>query len=102
MSDTVDCPYCEYENDMSDALCDGLSNDSKIDWDCQNCGEIFEVYVEFEPTYYSSKIERINCEICGEETRDIYEKGRVVPYPENIKEKRICHECFTKALCKEL
>jgi len=35
MYNTVECPYCEYENDMTDALCDGLSSDNTLDWTCQ-------------------------------------------------------------------
>lgn len=97
MNDTVECPYCEYENDMTDALSDGLSSDNTFDWECSNCEEEFEVYVEFEPSYYPSKIEYVVCEKCGTETRDILEKGKVFPYPEHLKESKVCRSCFHKA-----
>lgn len=101
MSGTTECPYCEYENDMTDALSDGLSNDNTFDWECSNCEEEFEVYVEFEPTYSAIKIEYVECERCGTETRDICEKGRIFPYPKNYKEKKICRPCFHKGLHEE-
>lgn len=75
--DTVECPYCGCENDMSDALSDGLSDDNKLDWECQGCEKEFEVTVEFEPTYSADKIVYHKCDECGTKTRDIYKEGRV-------------------------
>ncbi|MNO29199.1 hypothetical protein D3C76_191070 [compost metagenome] len=97
MSDTVDCPFCEHENDMSDALCDGLSNDNTFDHECENCGEEFEVYVEFDPTYSASKIVYVNCEKCGTETRDPAKKGNIYPWPQFIDHNILCRSCFRKA-----
>lgn len=85
MYDAVECPYCEHENDMSDALCDGLGNDNTLDWECSNCEKEFEIYVEFEPSYSASKIEYTNCSICNEPSRKVYEKGRVFPFPKKWK-----------------
>lgn len=101
MSDTVDCPYCDHENDMSDALADGLSDDNKLDWECSNCEREFEVYVEFDPSFSASKIEYIDCENCGSNTRDVLEKGRIFPFPKALEGKRICRHCFHKALSEE-
>jgi ribosomal protein L37E len=98
--DTVECPYCKHENDMSDGTVD-LPDDNKFDHECENCGEEFEVFVEFYPSYSSGKIEHVKCEKCGEETRDIVYKGRIFPYPENIKETTVCRPCFHKAMVEQ-
>lgn len=97
MNDTVECPYCQYENDMTDAL-ESLSSDNITDWECQNdeCGEEFEVHVEFEPIFSSEKIVYEDCEKCGDATRDIAEKGRIYPWPKNTKENKLCRPCFGK------
>ena len=102
MYNTAECPYCGHENDMTNALCDGLSNDNKLDWECEECEKEFEVYVEFEPLFSTSKIEYIDCENCGKKTRDIYEKHRVFPFPESLGDKRVCYSCFVKELSIEL
>jgi len=96
MNDTVECPYCEHENDMTDALSE-LSSDNTTDWECSKCGEEFEVHVEFEPSFSAGKIVYEDCEKCGDKTRDIKEKGRVFPWPGLIREKKICRTCFGKA-----
>lgn len=100
MFDTVECPYCEHENDMSDGLTD-LPSDNKFDHECTKCGEEFEVFVEFEPSYSSGKIEYVKCEKCGEEKRDIVHKGKTFPYPESLEETTVCRLCFHKALREE-
>lgn len=100
-SDTVECPYCEHENDMSDGTVD-LPSDNKFDHECESCEREFEVYVEFSPSYSSAKIEYINCEKCGNESRDIVRKGRIFPYPKDIVEIMICRPCYHKAMHEEL
>ena len=102
MSDSLECPYCKFENDMTDVLSEGLSNDNTTDWECQNCEEEFEVLVEFEPSYSASKIEYIDCEKCWKSTREFYEKGYVFPYPKHLKENKVCKSCFLKAAAEEL
>ena len=101
MSNTSICPYCEYENDMTDALCD-LGNDNTFDWECQSCGKDFEVEVEFEPSYLTGKIEYEHCDVCGKYVRNVYREGRVFPFPKKYKGKKLCHECFYKALGEEM
>jgi len=101
MFDTVECPYCEHENDMSDGTID-LPSSNTFDHECENCQREFEVFVEFEPSYSSSEIVYISCEKCGTETRDVYKKGRIFPYPKHIEEKELCRECFYKAMHEEL
>ncbi len=100
MFETVECPYCDYENDMSDGLVD-LPSDNKFDHECANCGEEFEVEVEFEPSYSSSKIEYVDCQKCGKETREPFVKGRAFPWPKNIEETELCRPCFLNELDKQ-
>lgn len=100
--DTVECPYCGHENDMSDGCVD-LPEDNKFDHECENCGEEFEVEVEFEPNYSSNKIVYDTCECCGKKTRDfIKKKGRVHPFPKDIKESLLCYDCWKELLYKEI
>lgn len=93
MNDTVGCPYCEYENDMSDGLID-LPSDNKFDHECSNCEEEFEVFVEFDPCYSSSKIEYVACEKCNRKTREPNVKGRIFPFPKSVIENVLCEECW--------
>lgn len=100
MWNTVECPYCKYENDMSDGLTD-LPSDNKFDHDCASCEREFEVEVEFEPHYSGIEIVYVKCEVCNAETRDICEKGKIFPYPEHVKETKLCWSCFSKELDKQ-
>ncbi len=101
MWNSVECPYCEYENDMSDALTDLSNNDNKFDTECSNCEREFEVEVEFDPQYSASKIVYEECEVCKTETRDICRKGKIFPYPKNIKGTQLCTTCFFRAMERE-
>ncbi|KWX71601.1 hypothetical protein AMQ84_27145 [Paenibacillus riograndensis] len=101
MSDTVDCPYCGHENDMSHALTDGLSSNNTFDHECEECETEFEVYVEFEPSYTSSEILYEPCQKCGSEERDIYKKGRVFPFPEALQHTKVCKKCYMEAIAAE-
>lgn len=96
MFDTVECPYCEHENDMSEGTVD-LPSDNKFDHECENCERDFEVFVEFNPSYSSGKIEYVDCENCGKETREPRKKGRVLPWPNSLDKNLICGSCFYKA-----
>lgn len=100
MFDTVECPYCGHENDMSDGLTD-LPSDNKFDHECEKCEQEFEVFVEWEPSYSSASIEYIKCEKCGEKSRDIVCKGSIYPYPKNLTETTICRPCYFKAMDEE-
>lgn len=91
MADTVTCPYCGHENDTTDMLY-GLDSTNNTDWECFECEEEFNVYVEFEPTFYPSKIQYINCPICSDETRDYMSREG----------KEICIKCGTKEILKEM
>lgn len=98
--DTVNCPYCGYENDMSDGCVD-LPDDNIFDSECEKCGKEFEVEVEFYPSYSAGKIIYEECERCNDKVRDIVKRGRICPYPKNIKEDKLCRECFSKLLSKD-
>ena len=87
---------------MSDALSSGLSDDNKLDWECQECEEEFEVTVEFEPVYSADRIVYYKCDECGTKTRDIYKEGRVFPFPKSLTGKELCHKCWSSAYFKEL
>ena len=102
MSNKVECPYCNYENDLTDIFDGGLPDDNTIDWECQECEREFEIYVEFNPTFSADEIVYEKCEICGKNVRNIYKKGSVYPYPENIKETQICEQCYCEETYKEL
>jgi RNase P subunit RPR2 len=93
MMDTVECPYCEHENDMTEGTVD-LPNDNKFDHECEKCEREFEVYVEFEPSYSGGEIVYVNCEKCGNETRDPAKRGLIFPFPKSVKENIICRRCF--------
>lgn len=96
--DSVDCPYCEHENELTDVLDGGLSVDNTTDWECAKCEKEFEIHVEFEPTYNASKIIYTDCESCGENVRDVHVKGKRFPYPQNIKETKLCHKCYCRKM----
>lgn len=87
---------------MTDALCDGLSSDNKLDWTCQECEKEFEITVEFEPTYSAEKIIYHQCDECKTKTRDIYKEGRVFPFPKALTSKSLCRKCWSGAYFKEL
>lgn len=97
MGDTVECPYCKHENDMSDGVTD-LPSDNKFDQECTGCGEEFEVFVEFTPSYSGSKIVYTPCEKCGRKEREVRRKGKVFPYPEDMKENVVCNSCYLEAM----
>lgn len=92
-NDTVECPYCEHENDMSEGTVD-LPSDNKFDHECENCEREFEVQVEFYPSYSSAEIEYVQCEKCGTETREPLKRGKVFPFPKSFSENTVCRSCF--------
>lgn len=94
-NDTVECPHCGQENDMSDGTVD-LPDDNKFDHECDHCDREFEVAVEFFPTYRSGKIEYVTCEKCSTETRDPATRGKTYPFPDSLHENVVCRPCFHK------
>lgn len=104
MIDAVNCPYCGKENDMSNALDDGVPDSYKMDWECQFCKKELEVDIEFEARYNSSKIEYVICGLCEAEVRDDFEncrkRGSTTPYPTSVSVDVICTECYNKNIFK--
>lgn len=97
MYEVAECPYCEHDNDMSDGLVD-LPGDNTFDHECTNCGESFEIRVEFDPRFMSRKIELVNCDQCGIEERDIRKRGRVRPFPDHLDGDKFCKYCYLKGI----
>ncbi|CDQ41880.1 hypothetical protein [Virgibacillus salexigens] len=95
MNVCVECPYCGYENDMTDDLIE--LNGNEFDTECVECKEEFEVYVEFDPSFTVSKIVFEKCQQCGSETRDICKRGSIFPYPSHLKDK-VCRQCYRIAV----
>ncbi len=89
----VECPYCWYENDMSDALTD-LGNDNAFDHPCENCEREFEVHVDFDPSFRSSEIVYEKCDRCDTETRDLCKKGKIYPFPKHFDAETLCKACW--------
>lgn len=96
---TVECPHCEHENEIDHFE---PSRNNMFDWECSNCEEEFEVEVEYDPTFYASKIEYDDCQECGKNTRDAYKRGRIFPYPKFVKHDIMCQTCWHKAYLEEL
>ena len=97
MTDTVDCPYCEHENEVED---DG---EGTFDYECSECQEEFEVTVEYYPTYSSAKIVYKNCIDCGKEYRF---DGRSFPAPKKYEhisrdDYNVCNKCFKREYRKD-
>lgn len=100
MNDTVECPYCEFDNDMSEGCID-LPNDNTFDFECEKCECEFEVEVEFYPSYNASEIVYVECERCKEPTRDSVKKGNIFPFPKAFSEKVICRPCWHSGIYDE-
>ncbi|WP_163579095.1 hypothetical protein [Gracilibacillus saliphilus] len=95
----VECPYCGYENDMTDDLIEMSENE--FDRECAECEKEFEVLVEFDPVISASEIEIIDCENCGKETREFHRKGQTFPFPKAMGDKTICKSCFLTSMGEE-
>ena len=91
MSDKVDCPYCECENEISDLLELG----TEFDYECQECGEEFEVSVEYDPSLSAQKIKYVRCDKCKKDVRHVTSFSS---YPDNLKGMKICDACIRKEL----
>lgn len=97
MFDTVECPYCEHENDMSEGTVD-LPSDNTFDSECEKCEREFEVHVEFDPVYSAIEIEYVDCEKCERETRDPAKRGKIFPFPESLNGDTFCMSCFYRGV----
>jgi hypothetical protein len=100
MNDFVRCPYCDAKNDMHS---DYYESSLTFDHECCECGEEFEVEVEFDPCYSAGKIEYKECKECGCEYRF---EGRSFPRPKKYKDKsseeyEICTKCYYELIAED-
>lgn len=51
MSSTIDCPHCEHEHEAT-----GCNETDESNHDCEGCGKEFEVLIEYDPDYSTSKM----------------------------------------------
>lgn len=72
----VECPYCEKECEV-----DYIETEN-FDFDCEHCGEEFEIQVEVEYSLNSLEIVYKKCMKCGCEYRD---QGR---------REVLCEQCY--------
>ena len=52
MSDMVICPHCSHEHEPT-----GSHEDDSGSWECRNCKQEFECFIEYSPCYTTSKTE---------------------------------------------
>ena len=100
----VTCPYCECDVDIDDSnLVDLDPNNYIEDYECDNCGKEFDVYVEFEPVGNTEKIIYERCDCCKEEdkTRNFYKRGSTFPFPDDMQYYKLCHSCYGKLMVKQ-
>ena len=94
----VQCPYCEgwFREDFSD--------ETNYDTECPHCGKEVEIEVEFDPIYYASKIEYVECPICKKQHRDDVD---TIPRPKSLDNmpkneyKKVCYSCWHKEIWKD-
>lgn len=87
---TVECPYCEYENEI-----DCIESDSG-DEQCSNCEKEFEVIVENNPELIGTEIIEKTCDKCNKNVRTFNERGKCFPYPKNENYKVLCGYCYAE------
>jgi len=46
-NDYVVCPHCEHEHDPYESEDGELLNPETIEWQCEACGEVFQLSVQF-------------------------------------------------------
>lgn len=90
MADVVDCPICGVENEISDLWELG----TEFDHECQECGEEFEVSVEYEPSLSAQKIKRVKCDKCKKDVRSVTRTALFSSCPVHLEGMSICDECI--------
>lgn len=88
--DTVECPFCEEENEINDEVADCGNNDS-FDKECVGCEREFEVSIEVELHFHGSVIEYETCEECDKLVRHFNTFM-------STREKLLCYPCLFKEL----
>lgn len=82
MSDTIDCPYCEHEHEPT-----GCHETDSSDWECHGCKRYFEVEIEYDPNYSTSK------SLCEGGKCEFGEWGEWKPYSDREYRGVSCKEC---------
>ncbi len=62
MSDTINCPKCEYEHDA-----DGCHEDLVGERTCDECGFAFIVEIEYDPSYSTKCVKHEAGDVSDEE-----------------------------------
>jgi len=99
MSWEVNCPYCGTKNEMHTDYLEGGSN---FDHECDACEKEFEVETEWDPTFSASKIEYVDCDVCGKQTREICTNKTRFPFPIKYADKKLCHACWFKGITEQM
>lgn len=94
MDDMVYCPVCKAPNEISDLF----EKPHEFDWECEECGALFAVTVEYEPSLYAEKIKWELCECCLELVRMVTPADTFSHTPDHLKGKEICNACIRKEL----
>jgi DNA-directed RNA polymerase subunit RPC12/RpoP len=86
----AECPYCEHDNEIE------LDGCEEWDHECENCGEEFEITIEYDPIINTNKIIYKECIDCKREYRYT---GQSFPQPNKykniaIEEYYVCENCY--------
>ncbi len=97
----VECPYCGEDIEVDDSNLYGLTRENYIeDYECDNCGKEFDVYVEFNPVGSAEEIKYQKCDYCGKKykTRNLYKRGSTFPFPKDERYSALCHMCYAEQI----
>ena len=100
----VACPYCDCDVDIDDSNLSDLNSDNYIeDYECDNCGKEFDIYVEFNPIGSAVEIIYKKCDCCGNEDkkRNMYIRGNTFPFPDDKKYSTLCQSCHSTLMCEQ-
>lgn len=97
----VECPYCGEDIEVDDSNLEGLTRENYIeDYECDNCGKEFDIYVEFDPVGNTEEIEYQKCDCCGKEykARNLYKRGSTFPFPKDERYSVLCCMCHAEQI----
>lgn len=100
----VECPYCGEDIEVDDSNLGYLNSENYIeDYECDNCGKEFDIYVEFDPIGSAVEITYKKCDCCGKEDkeRNFYKRGRTFPFPYDKKYSNLCCSCYSTLMEKQ-
>lgn len=91
----TDCPYCESQIEINYIETDSWNEE------CSECGENFEIYIEYDPILHSRKYNMQKCIICENKFDKTWSSQQPMPKPYHGKD-NICNNCFQKLVIKSL